>query len=448
MKIYNYMIGALTAMTLFACSESSLDDLQGTYKAPEEVTVTAAADQGVEKDGKTKRLYNVSFSTANGDVLTMQFVGDGYFLHEAAFTPAAAADAKKGNYVLGKSFYTRKGGGLAVMVTRGILTVGKAEDNYTISGSLWLEDGNVIRVSGGGVIEYVPTDPVEVPILKSATNNYDGTITMVFTTGGYTETLNMTTYQMEYDGTGYDLQVTIYSADGKLHPGTYEPGTGYKAGCQEEMEYWGQKYLVDAGTIWYTIENGQKTPLYIANGKIEVVKTGPTYTVTLDQGKGGILVQYDGPIADLDESGDVEAYTLTSALSASSYAGYGVPILDVVLANGDLAFSAETYSYTGNGDYVQFEIYSADGSLEPGEYTIATDDASFQPGTFRCGYDGMWGASGTFYNHVTDGAAPAPTYITEGTLTVTGAAGTARTFTLIAGNKVFKGTVDLTAFGL
>ena len=446
MKLYKFLVGAVTAVMLCSCNEKAIDDLQGLYQAPEDLTFVSATDNGVEKVGKMTKLFNVAFATANGDVLNMQFVGDTYYLQTGSYIPANAATATKGNDVVEKCSYVRKGGGLAIGLTRGILNVEKDNDNYSVSGSLWLQDGSIIRVKGGGVIEYVPTDPMEVGILKSAVNNGDGTITAVFTTGGYTEELDMTTYQMIYTGEGYDLQVTIYSADGKLHPGVYSPGTGYKPGGQEEMEYWGQKYLVDVGTIWYTIGNGQKVPTYITAGDIEVTKDGPMYTVTLNQGKGGIYAAYEGPIPELDEEGGVEAYWFTNALSKASYAEYGMPILDIVLSNGTVALNAETGAVAGTGDIMQFEVYSTDGVLKPGEYKIATTDADFQEGTFRCGYDGWFGASGTYYNTVTDGVAGTAAYITEGKLTIAGSDMKSVSFTLVAGKKVYKGTVDLSKF--
>ena len=448
MKLYNYLVGAAAALMMCSCTEKAVDDLKGVYQAPEDITITSAADKGVEKEGKMTKLFNVDFTTATGDVLTMQFVGDTYFLQPGSYTAANYGTHVKGNFILEKSSYTRKGGGLAVPVSRGAVTIEKNNDDYSVTGTLWLADGGIIRMKGGGTIEYIPIDPTDIPELKSAVNNNDGTITATFTTGGYTESMDMTTYEMIYEGTGYDFQVTFYSPDGKLHPGIYAPGTGYKAGGQEEMEFWGQVYLVDTGTIWYTIADGKKVPTYITAGDIEVVKNGPMYTVTLNQGKGGIYVQYEGPIPALDEDGDVEAFWLKSGLSAASYAEYGFPILDIVLGcEGDVAVD-ENGVYSGNGDIVQLEIYSADGTLAPGEYKIALGDADFQPGTFRCGYDGWFGASGTLHNHITDGVPGTPVYITEGTLLVQGDAGTPRSFTLVSGKKVFKGTVDLTKFKL
>ena len=440
MKIHKLLTVAITAALLGACNTKALDDLEGVYPAPTDITFTSAVGAEPQKAGRLK-VFPVDFKTADGGVLHMEMVGDSYFLPAAAFTPEPEATAKKGNYIAGKSVYTQ--GGSTMVVSRGIITVEKVGDDYSTSGTLWLEGGSIIRVHGGGTIVYEPTDPMQRPERKGAQVNYDGTITAVFSTGGYTETFDMTTYQMVYEGEGYEWQVVIKSPDGKLYPGTYAPGDGYVVGHVEQVDYGFGPMDVDAGTIWYTIADGKKVPTYITAGDIVVAKDGPVYTVDINQGKEGVFAQYEGPVPALDPEGS-ELVTFTKLLAANSYAQYGMPILDVLLSTDELSFDPTTYQYAGSGSMVQLEIYSADGSIAAGDYTIATKDDSsdFVEGTFRAGDDGMFGLSGTFANTYTDGVPGDAEKVTDGRLSIK-VDGTNYTFTLVAGKKVYKASVEI-----
>ena len=455
MKLYKFIGLACAALMLNACNNKAVDDLKGIYPPPTDETAVSAVDLGIEKLSKSSRIFSVEFTMESGETLVMQMLGATYFLPTASYTPADYVSAKNGNYIVatdmapGYGSYFRKSDGTQYNVTNGNLTVTKQgeTDDYKVSGALWLSDESVIRVKGTVQLHYEQTEPDEFPELKSAQDNGDGTITFVISTGGYTEELDMTTYQMVYTGEGRELQVTMPSPDGKLYPGIYNPGD-YIPGTQIEVDWGFGPMLMDYGTIYYEIKDGAKIPTYINEGVLNVTKEGPVYNVVFEQGKGGINVQYSGPISALDpDGGDVEIVMLTSAMSVSSYAGWGVPILDVVLNNGDIAFDMTTYTMSGSGDMLQIEVYSADGALNPGEYTLAADDASCQEGTFRAGYIGQYGNSGTYACKIENGQQGEPEFITEGTLTISGDAGSPRSFTLNLGKKMYMGTVDLSPFG-
>ena len=441
---------------LSACNNKAVDDLKGIYPAPTDITIKTAEDMGVEKLSKSSRIFTVDFTTETGDVLHMQMLGGTYFLPSAAYTPSDYINSKNGNYIVASeqhpdygSYYIKKDG-TKLTVTSGNFQAEKQGDSdyYVLSGALWLSDESVIRVKGNVLLHYEQNEPDEFPVLKSAQDNGDGTITFVISTGGYTEELDMTTYQMVYTGEGRELQVTMPTADGKLFSGKYNPGD-YIVGQQIEVDWGWGPMLMDYGTIFYEIKDGAKIPTYIKEGVLTVQKEGAIYTVLFEQGKGGINVQYSGPIAALDpDGGDVEIVTLNNALAANSFAGWGMPILDLVVGDGDLAYDAASWSYSGSGNMLQLEVYSADGTLKPGEYTLAADDASFQEGTFRAGYLGGYGNSGTYFCNVVNGQQGEPQFITEGTLTISGDAGSPRSYTLNLGKKMYMGTMDLTPFGL
>ncbi|MCF0191714.1 MAG: hypothetical protein HUJ96_10690 [Marinilabiliaceae bacterium] len=429
MKLYKYLLVAAASLSA-ACTEDAIDDLTGLYQAPDKYSFSSATDNGIEKDGKTKKYFLVDFTTTSGDLLSMKFVGDSYFLQDAAFTPATNREtAKKGNYIASESFFA-KAGGASVNINRGILTVGKNDNDYTIAGSLWLEDGKVIKVSGGGTLVYEPNDPMALVGYKGMQDNGDGSVTATFTTGGYTEELDMTTWQMIYTGEGNDLQVQFILPDGKLHEGTYAPGTGYVVGGQTEINWGYGPMMVDYGTIWYTIANGAKVPNYIGSGNIVVTKNGSSYTVTIDQGKGGVFAAYEGAIADLDpDSGNGGGNAEPNYIEISNFlsASVNANTLSLQLAGEGITVTQGAWGaeVQGDGNYLKIDLYTADGSLAEGVYTPADNDklAEFN---FAKGWDpgDMWGIGMEFKNWGTawmtrEGGNETGVNIEEGTITVT-----------------------------
>lgn len=194
MKLYKYIALASVALFAAACTEDALDDLSGKYPAPAATTYTAATDNGVTKDG-SKRIFDVTFTGTAGETLNMKFVGDAYFLHAAAFSPADASVAKKGNYITGAGGSTYN----SQAITDGVATIAKDGDNYTISGTLWLADGSAIRLGGGGTLVY-EADPEAVAltkVLSFSDNRANGTnsLTMQLATAGVETFFDPATYQ-------------------------------------------------------------------------------------------------------------------------------------------------------------------------------------------------------------------------------------------------------------
>jgi len=441
---FKYMLLAATMTVMGAsCSEESAhDDLLGIYSAPTDLSITSATTTDKTKDGNLRTFY-VQFNTEQGTPVNMVMVSDQYYLLGTTYT---VGEATKGHYLTASSI-----NGSAV--TDGSLNLSKTDDTYTISTStLFTADGNAYRMKGSCELVYEPDDPTALTELKSATDNGDGTVTVVLSTGGWTGEFDMNTYQMVYTGGGNDLQIQFVTSDGKLHEGTYSPGTGYVAGYEYTYELWGMQLTAQAGTLWYTVADGVQTIDLITSGDIVVTKNGPLYTILLDQGKGGVYAQYTGTITDLDpdESGNVVIYN--NAVNFTNYYsyGWGLNFFDIQLANGDIVYNFDmttyTGSYTGSGDLLQLEIYTPDGTLADGEYALAADDASFTTGTFRAGYAGQYGNSGSYVTYVTDGVFGDVTYITEGTLKIE-TTSSGRSFTLSSGDTTYMGTVDLSGYG-
>ena len=448
MKIqFKYMLMAAAAAVLSAgtisCDEGGLDDLEGIYAAPSQATVTGATLADKTKEGNL-RTFTLSLSSSEGANINIALVCNDFYIKSNTYTLKEAASAKNGNFVSGISTIN----GSAIV--DGGLVIEQNGDDYTVKKSaLFTADGKAYIVNGQFSMSFDPDDPTAVNQLKSVVPNGDGTVTVTFTTGGYTEELNMNTWQMEYRGEGFDFQIVFNCPDGKLHAGTYAPGSGYVAGRQDMVDWgWGPMPM-DAGTIWYTIANGAKTATYITSGDIVVKKDGPMYSVLIDQGKGGVYAEYKGAISDLDPdggSGNVEL--MSSCLGVTNWAsfGWGINFIDISLANGDVQASfdpaTQQTTYTGTGLMLQVEPYSEDGTLTRGEYTIAPQGA---PGVCIAGAENMFAPgtpSGCYIRKVENGVLGEWTYITEGTVTIEGE-GDSTKITLVTGDSTYMFTGNL-----
>lgn len=420
---FKYMLMAATIAVLSAgavsCSEDGMRDLEGVYQAPADLTITGASLVDKTKEGNL-RTFHIALNSSEGTTLNLALVSNQYYLAGNGYTLANAAAIKNGNMIQGASTVN----GSAVV--DGSISITQLGDDYTVNNSvLFTEDGKSYRFKGAFTLSFEPDDPTAMPILKSATANPDGTVTVVFSTGGYTETLNMTTYQMEYAGEGNDLQIIFNCPDGKLHEGVYSPGIGYVAGytfMNDAYTMWGIPAFEDyAGSLWYTIANGAKVPSLVKTGDIKVTKSGSNYTILLDQGKGGIYAQYQGKLADVDPDGAVAAQALTYGGGANWVAYGGNTIaLGFAAPGASIRFEASMFSFVAEGNGIAFnvEFFSTDGTLAPGTYTAA-DNGAVGEGNWLKGYDNGWGGfGGSVLHKLTDGADAAEA-LAEGTFVVT-----------------------------
>lgn len=465
MKRYKYS-ALILASALFmsgittSCDETddAISDLQGLFEAPTNLDITGATLADKTKNDQL-RTFSVDFATAQGQNAHLVLVANKYFIASNGYTYAPASTAKNGNFTDGSTINGKA-------IVDGTFALAADGDNITISRcSLFASDGSAFRLQGAAVLAFEPDDPTVLTI-KPVYNmdgsqslyqlNADGTATITFTTGGYTEEFDMTTYQNVYKGEGNDLQVVFKLNNGKLTPGTYAPNTGYVAGytfLNDAYTAWGIPAFEDyAGTLWYTIENGAKTPSLVTSGDFIVTKNGPMYSILIDQGKGGIYAEFKGSIGDIDPDGS-SAGTLvqmTSCVGVANYAQLGwTGLIDIQLANGDVTASTDpaTYqtTYEGNGDFIQIEVYSQQGvgTLARGTYEIA-DDSSFGEMKFKAGGVGMYGDGGTFVKPVVNGQLGEAQFITEGTLTIEGE-GDDTKITLNAGDVtyMFTGNIGL-----
>ena len=241
MKRYTFksFLMAAATITLMGVGFSSCDpadshdELTGKYAAPTQLNITSASVLDKTKDGNL-RTFTIQFGTSEGVTLNMVLVSNQYYLVGTGYTYGTSA-IKNGNYITGSTINGSQ-------VTSGTFNVAKNGDIYTFAlSALFTENGSAYRINGGEVtMEFEPDDPIYLTQLLRAEVQADGTLSVLMSTGGYTTNFDPTTYNTTYSGEGNDLLLVFNaSEDGKLHPGTYSPGSGYVAGYEYE-ESWGE----------------------------------------------------------------------------------------------------------------------------------------------------------------------------------------------------------------
>lgn len=449
MKLKYMFLAAASVLALGSCVRDAISPLTGKYPAPEVYEMTKVLSQPSEKVGNT-RMFTVELATegvtgsegnwqGTGSVLCVKFIGDKYFLHDAAYTAAPAGTAKKGNYIVGQdgsAMYTvTDGQAKSIGLDYGSITVLSDNGDYTISGTVWLADESIVQVKANVVLTY-EADPEPVMLTKvlqaqSNLSNGTNTVTMQLATDGVNMAYDPATWQNVYSGTGNYLAIDIYSEDGYLHPGTYKPSaTGGTVNAGEygigwdPGDLWGiGMVFTNWGTCWWTANDGATSAEKILEGEILVEKNGSTYTITYNH--NGIFFRYNGKIEAVDpDGGQAVAYTELKTLISASV-NQGLVTLNLATDGVSAEYDPATYSwvYSGTGNYLATDIYSADGKLHEGTYQACSEGGKVGEGQFGIGYDTeMWGMQffnwGTCWWTVTDGATSAEK-ILDGTLTVT-----------------------------
>lgn len=389
-KIWAVMLLALVA----SCVDDAVEGLTGKYEAPTPVSLQSVTAGEAIKE-KTRRIFPVTLGSGN-DVLTMQFVGDSYYLPAATFNPAEEKDAKKGNYIVGANGSKYND----VAIVKGNMYVTKDGDNYGFKGVLWLADNSVKEFSAQGTLVYLPDpEPVALTQVFTATSNVaNGTtsVTVQLATADITAQYNPATWSTEYTGTGNFLAVDFYSADGFLYPGTYTPSAA--GGVIAEGNYgigwdpgdlWGIGIeFANWGTCWWTVNEGVTSAANISKGNITVEKSGSIYTVTINN--GDVFAQYVGKIEalDPDAASATPAVELSKCIAATNNAANGTPTITLYLATENVNGENGMYgwSFSGEGNYLALDLYSADGTLSTGVYTACAEGGQVTEGTFGIGW--------------------------------------------------------------
>lgn len=458
MKTLKYLAIAAAALLAGACTQDAIDELSGQYAPPTPVNFTAASDNGSVKDNG-KRIFSVAMTNAAGDRMDVQFVGDKYFLHAAAFTPTTSDNLKNGTYLTDASTFTYAGG-QPQAIDHGQIVLAKDDDNYTLSGNIWLADNSVVKLGGAFTLHYEPDpEPVALTKVLSVTNNVpNGTksVSLQLATADITSAFDPMTWSTTYSGTGNYLAVDFYSEDGTLAPGVYAPadanamtpftyGKGWDPG-----DLWGiGMVFTNWGTCWWTVDNGATSAVHIEEGNIEVALAGSTFTITYNY--GGLYFQFVGAIEGLGGA-PVEYVELTKLLDLTNNVPNGTPSITVKLGTENITASAGAWGTEigGDGNYIAIDFYSEDGTLAPGVYSAA-ESAEMGAGTFGKGWDPGdifgWGIDFTNWGtcwFTREGGAESGVHVDDGTISVA-LEGDVYTITIetSATNAKYSGTLNL-----
>ncbi len=403
---------------LTACYKSVLDPLEGIYPAPTVAELTTSACEAYKVDGK--RYFELELGNGSTTLLAT-LVGDAYYLTSNAYTEAEAAAAKKGNFVLGQTSVN------GVQVKTGTITIAQDGEAYTLKAVLFLTDGTPYKLNWSGNLHFDPDpEPVALTQVLSAQSNLPNgvnSVTVKVASADVTYSFDATTWSEVYGGSGNYLAVDFYSPDGYLHEGTYtasaaggsigegEFGIGY------DTEMWGMTFY-NWGTCWWTVDNGTTSAEKITSGTIDVAIKNGKYVITWGSEETyPAWAVFTGAIDALfpQDAPTYDGVTLTKNFGITDYTGWGMSMVGIELGTDGLE-KGDT-GYTGTGNYLKLEIYSTDGKIAPGTYTACAVGGTIGEGEFGIGYDGFFGASGTAWYTVADGASSYQ-YITDGTVVV------------------------------
>ena len=388
MKKYIILTG-LMLLGLTSCYQSVLDPLQGIFTAPTLAEMTQVLNSSSAKqDGK--RLFTLDLGDGT-TTLHATLVGDAYYLTASAYTEADAANAKKGNFILGETSVN------GTPVKSGTITITQDGENYTLNAVLFLADGTPYKISWAGTIHYNPDpEPVLLTELLIAQANANGTVTVKLGTDGMgIDAMGTPT------GDGFALTADIYSADGFLHDGVYNaaatsdavgPGE-YAPGYEYDLSAWGMG-IMHWGTCWWA--GDQVT--HITSGAITVEQKGANWTITWgDESTYPNWAVFTGAIEALTPSGAPAAdYTYAEVL--------GDAVDNTFAPVAGVKTHSLTVSNKAGEEVAWFDLVLTEGATDlAGEYTVT--EYAHEDHTAGNGYDLSaygWGVGGCRY--MKDGA--------------------------------------------
>ncbi len=410
MKLKYMFLAAASVLALGSCVRDAISPLTGKYPAPESYEMTKVLAQPVEKSGNV-RIFTLELATegisgtegnwqGTGAVLRIKFVGDKYFLHDAAYTAAPSGNAQKGNYIVGQegSAFSIVNGDQShsIGLDYGSITVLSDNGSYKISGTLWLADESTVKVNASINLTYEP-DPEPIRLTKVISAVYNNNL---ITLNLATEGVNATDNGMggfNWSGNGQYLALDIYSSDGNLAPGIYKPSSkGGEAGAGQwgigwdPGDLWGiGMVFTNWGTCWWSVADGAVSAEKLSSGDITVTKTGSSFTISYNS--NGLWIEFNGAIDQVN--GEKVEYTELAQCLSAVYNGAQSPdnkSITLNLGTADVTSTPNAWGgvdFGGSGNYLAIDIYSEDGKLKPGTYRPCATAGTVSEGEFGIGWD-------------------------------------------------------------
>ncbi|MBQ6958911.1 MAG: membrane lipoprotein lipid attachment site-containing protein [Bacteroidales bacterium] len=374
MKKIIILIGCML-LVLAGCQTSVLDPIEGIFPAPTVVNCTNGTCEASKLDGK--RYFDLNLSDGS-TTLRALLIGDSYYLTTNAYTEAIEANAKKGNYILGKTSVN------GTQVESGTINVTQDGDNYRVKAVLFLTDGKPYRMSWTGKLYFEPDpEPVVLTQVLTAQANANGTVTFKLGTDDMSVDMMGTPV-----GEGFALTADVYSADGVLHEGVYTaapnsdnvaPGQ-YAPGYEYDLSEWGMG-IMHWGTCWWT----GASVTHISKEPITVEKKGAKFIITWGSEETyPNWATFTGEIEALAPQGPSIDYDYTETVDPIAE-GSTVMKHTVVLTDGDVLVAV-------------FELLLEEGNNELAG-TYECKEYASEPGLVCNGYNFPdWGISGgSFY---------------------------------------------------
>jgi hypothetical protein len=388
-KIFTITIAA--ALMFTSCAEDAIDQLSGKYPLPNDYALSNLLLQDIQKNANTRTITlaigsNGLSATDNGtgNYLYLEFLvaRTSYLLDGGTYTVAHDTVAKAGNYIMGNdtigSYWAEVAGGAEVKrlkVKDGTVYVSKSDDNYTISGTLFLEDRSMITVNYAGTILFEP-DPavytytleIDKPYAWTADgmtwNPVAGSQLNKFTV--FADAVKVAYFEIvtaeditSYSGS-YPVSGEIRDANGAVVQGLYIDLTQYGMG------------IIEGGSYLFDSENQ-----YINAGNIAIDDNGGILTFTSSNLL--ILNKATGtPKPDAQSINYNDATNVTQQASYTYTIETSAPAMGGMMGTDPIAGSQmnKISVFSGSDLIAYFEVVSAENPAAlTGEYVV-TDGLS------------------------------------------------------------------------
>ncbi|MDR2653652.1 MAG: hypothetical protein LBC68_15345 [Prevotellaceae bacterium] len=399
-KIFTIAIAAAFMFT--SCAEDAIDQLSGKYPLPDDYALSNLLSQDVQKNANTRTITLAVGSSGlsatdngTGSYLHVEFLVRriDYFLSGGAYTIASDTVAKAGNYIMGNdnigSYWAEVAGGAEVKrlkIKDGTVYVSQNGDNYTIRGTIMLEDRSMVKINYSGVIVFEPDPPALTYTLETETPAIGGGVMpapiansrmnkiTVFADGIQLAYFEVVTADNATSLSGSYVVTDGLSATGQANNGYYMDLSAYGMGIMK-----GGSYYID-GTEEMFIRAG--------GGNIDITDNGGTLTITgsnlpiqdISTGMAFGVLPTPGSIDYQDVTLEVTATHLTYTLEITAPAMGGMMGTDPiagsqlnkisVLSGSDLVAYFELVSAENpaalTGDYVVTDGINATGQAANG----------------------------------------------------------------------------------
>ncbi len=334
---------ALTALTLTACSDNAVDDLNGDYADMVVCATATATVQPTVKLGKGIKSLNVDFNDAGGDKLSVSFRSSEWILQSGTY---AIDDA----VAQGKCQATANG----VQLTSGDANVNVINGKYYISGLFEDTQGKRYKLDYKGQLEFVVGEDDPEPSGYTVTMTEQQVYSYDWSTGQTTVYDGVTKYSLTVNSPegATTLYLDLINASGASF--TTLAGSYTVQGSAHEAWLCDNGWVVPdynmAGGSYYVDADGVKQ--YVTSGKIELS--------TATSSEGATL---------LNISASALGTVTGDGKTTSSTGGFSVKFASIMQATGT-ELRDQTIESKVLGRTMKYSVYLPKGYDKSKEYPV------------------------------------------------------------------------------